>query len=233
MEVLTAIQFLTPRTGFVGGYGGRIERTDDGGATWHVQRAERDAEVINSLFFADEQHGWAVGAGGLALRTTDGGAQWFRVATGRVEDLWCVRFSSPTRGLVVGDAGLILATDDGGLHWSPRPSRTTRPLLGLALGKAGTVVAVGEAGTILRSADGIAWKTVDSQLSESLNAVGSAEPGVFWAVGARGATTGSRDGGETWVSAERVSTHTLRAIALADGSHGLAVGRQGACQLLR
>src|SRR5262245_51478316 len=83
MEVLTAVHFVSPRTGFLAGYNGRIDRTDDGGETWRTQRAERSSEILSSLWFLDEDNGWAVGAGGLLLRTTDGGAHWASVATGR------------------------------------------------------------------------------------------------------------------------------------------------------
>src|SRR5262249_3039948 len=79
-EVLASVCCVRRGTGFVAGYSGRIDRTDDGGARWRTLRAERNAEVLNSVFFVDAQHGWVVGAGGLVLRTVDG-ARWEVVAS--------------------------------------------------------------------------------------------------------------------------------------------------------
>src|SRR6476646_216039 len=71
-EILTSVHFISPRIGWVAGHSGRIERTDDGGATWKAQRIEREGEVLNSIFFVDERRGWVVGGGGLVFSTING-----------------------------------------------------------------------------------------------------------------------------------------------------------------
>ena len=93
---------MSLKTGWVAGHAGRIQSTDDGGLTWKPQRIEREGEVLNSIFFVDDRRGWVVGGSGLVFHTTNGGETWGQAATGLVEDLWAVRFSSAERGWIVG-----------------------------------------------------------------------------------------------------------------------------------
>jgi len=235
-EVLASICFVSSERGWVAGYAGRIERTDDGGRTWKTQRVERQGEVINSIFFIDERRGWAAGgaasAGGLLLRTPDGGDTWEQIETDRVETFWAIRFSTADRGWAVGEDGIIMATTDGGQTWAKQNGGTRRALFSLALSSSGKMAAVGEAGTILHSEDGANWSRVESGTTETLNAAAAAGD-VFWAVGAHGATIGSRDGGQRWAAANTVSSRDLAAIDLASPARGVAVGRRGTSQLLQ
>jgi photosystem II stability/assembly factor-like uncharacterized protein len=235
-EVLASICFINSTRGWVAGYAGRIERTDDGGRTWKAQRVERQGEVINSIFFIDERRGWAAGgtagAGGLLLRTNDGGDTWEQSATDRVESFWAVRFSTPDRGWAVGEDGIIMASADGGQSWTKQSGGTQHALFGLALSSSGKMVAVGERGTIFRSEDGSNWNKVESGTTETLNAVAAAGE-VFWAVGTKGITLGSRDGGREWFTTTAVSSRDLAAIDLVAPARGVAVGKRGTSQVLQ
>jgi len=234
-EVLSSIKFITLTRGWVAGYAGRIERTDDGGQNWKTQRVEREGEVLNSIFLIDDRHGWAaggvVGVGGLILRTVNGGESWEPVDTGRVENFWAVRFSSPTRGWIVGEDGIILSTDDGGQTWEPLDSGTTKALLGLSVAPSEVVVAVGEGGVILRSEGGEQWTAVESGTTEALNSVVTSGK-VFCAVGQRGVTLRSIDGGRKWSTPLSLSSRDLMAVDLTDETHGFAVGQRGVSQML-
>lgn len=232
-EVFSAIQFVNPTTGWIAGYAGRIERTDDGGRSWTTQRFEREGDVLNALHFIDKERGWAVGGHGLLLRTTDGGAIWEQLATNRVEDLWAVRFASAERGWIVGEDGLILATTDGGKSLTKQKTATTKALLGLTLMPTGGLIAVGAGGTILRSETGGDWQTVSSGTTKMLNAVASADNRTAWAVGADGTNLNSNDGGKTWTVVAPVGTRHLLAIELLNSGRGIAVGRRGAIQKLQ
>lgn len=231
-EIFEAVHFVSATRGWIAGYAGRIERTDDGGRTWKIQRVEREGEVLNALFFLDQNRGWVVGGGGIIFRTVNGGDAWEIVPTGRVEDLWDVRFSSPDRGWIVGEDGLVLATTDGGATWTAQTSGTNRALFGLALASQATVIAVGEAGTIIRSEDGRSWAATASNTRESLNAIAAASPDVLWAVGSKGATLGSTDGGRRWSPIDAVVGRDLISVDFSDLARGVAVGQRGAVQLL-
>jgi photosystem II stability/assembly factor-like uncharacterized protein len=231
-EVFSAVDFVNPQIGWIAGFAGRIERTDDGGRTWKSQRSERGAETLNAICAIDERRAWAVGVRGLVVRTVDGGATWTPVVTGRAEDFWAVRFATPDRGWITGDAGLILQTIDGGANWARAASGTSRALYGLAASPAATV-AVGESGTVLRSDAGGSWTTVTVDVGENLNAVAAAPPSKWLAVGARGTTIASDDGGRTWTRAAVVSPSNLLAVDLADPRQGVAVGQRGAVHVYR
>jgi photosystem II stability/assembly factor-like uncharacterized protein len=232
-EVFSAIQFLNLSTGWMAGYAGRIERSDDGGRTWKTQRVEREGEIFNSLFFLNPEQGWAAGGRGLLCRTTDGGRSWQQLATNRIEDFWAVRFASPERGWIVGEDGLILATADGGNNWVQQKSATTKALSGLTILPSGALIAVGESGTILRSENGGNWQAVPSGTGEMLNAVAASDSNLLWAVGSGGATLGSTDGGNSWVVYPPVSARHLLAIDLSSPGRGIAVGKRGTIQRLQ
>jgi photosystem II stability/assembly factor-like uncharacterized protein len=231
-EVFSAIQFLNTSTGWMAGYAGRIERSDDGGRTWKTQRVEQEGDVFNALYFVDAQHGWAAGGSGLLCRTTDGGNTWQQIATNRIEDFWAVRFATSEHGWIVGEDGLILATTDGGNTWVQQKSATTKALSGLTLLSSGALVTVGESGTILRSENGGTWQAINSGTTEMLNAIAASDKDTLWAVGSGGAIVSSNDGGKSWTVHKPVSTRHLLAIDLIPG-RGIAVGKRGAIQRLQ
>jgi photosystem II stability/assembly factor-like uncharacterized protein len=226
-EIFTAVSFVNPQTGWIAGFAGRIERTDDGGRTWKQQRAEHGSEALNAIFAIDDRRAWAVGVRGTVVHTDDGGATWTATATGRNEGFWSVRFASPDRGWIVGDGGVILHTTDAGVHWSRVNSGTSKALFGLAAIAPSLAIAVGQDGTIVRSEDGTAWTEIASGVSENLNAVTAASTSRIVAVGARGVMLDSRDGGRSWSRAPSVSPLNLLSADLIDDSHGVAVGQQG------
>jgi photosystem II stability/assembly factor-like uncharacterized protein len=230
-EILTAVHFVNLKIGWVAGHSGLIERTDDGGLSWKPQRSEREGEMLNSIFFIDERRGWVAGGSGLVFRTTDGGETWNKITTGRVEDLWAVRFSDLARGWIVGEDGLILSTADGGNNWVVQSSGTSRALLGLALSASAAIV-VGEGGTILRSAGGSDWRPTESPTHFALNSI-AVSGNNFWAVGAKGTIVGSTDDGVSWTYLPAVSPRDLNSIGLADATHAVAVGQRGVTQLLQ
>jgi photosystem II stability/assembly factor-like uncharacterized protein len=232
-EILTAVHFVNLKIGWVAGHSGLIERTDDGGLSWKPQRIEHEGEMLNSVFFIDERRGWVAGGSGLVFRTTDGGESWNKITTGRVEDLWAVRFSNPERGWIVGEDGLILSTADGGNNWVAQSSGTSRALLGLTLSSSTqVVVAVGEGGTILRSVGGSDWSPTESPTHFTLNSVAVSGKN-FWAVGAKGTIVNSTDDGLSWNPLPAVSSRDLNAIGLAEDTHAVAVGQRGTTQLLQ
>jgi photosystem II stability/assembly factor-like uncharacterized protein len=230
-EVLTTVHFVSLKTGWVAGDAGRIARTDDGGLTWKPQRIERQGEVLNCIFFFDERMGWAVGGSGLVLTTADGGETWNQVDTGRVEDLWSVRFVTRERGWIAGEEGLILSSTDGGETWLPLESGTSAALFGFAVASSGVAIAVGEAGTILRSDGDSGWKPVKFPSDSTLNAV-SVSGSSFCAVGQRGTILNSTDEGRSWTSIAG-SSRDFNSIDLPALNCAIAVGRRGAAQLLQ
>ena len=231
-EVSTSVRFIDQRTGWIAGFAGRIDRSDDGGLSWRPQRPERGREVFNSIWAVDAQCAWAAGVNGLGVRTTDGGSTWIPMSLGAPVDFWSIRFVSPERGWAVGDGGVIVSTSDGGATWTPASSGTARALYALALVSPEVVVAVGEGGMILRLDGGTKWTPVKSPVGAALYAV-AARGRTVWAVGAGGITIGSDDEGASWRAIAPLANEKLTGLALVDPDHGAAVGRRGYVQVLQ
>jgi photosystem II stability/assembly factor-like uncharacterized protein len=128
---LTDVQFVSPEQGWVVGQH-VILATDNGGASWTVQR-RGDLNLV-SVDFISADVGWAVGLDSL-LRTSDGGRNWISLPEpcGVIRS---VHFISPQAGYAVAggvdpvsDAsvaptagGAVLFTANGGVSWEPRPA---------------------------------------------------------------------------------------------------------------
>jgi photosystem II stability/assembly factor-like uncharacterized protein len=232
VEVATSVHFVNQQTGWIAGYAGRIDRTDDGGASWRPQRPERAREVFNSIWAIDDQRAWAVGVNGLGARTIDGGATWTPMPLGVAADFWSVRFFTAERGWAVGTGGAIAMTNDGGATWTAVRSGTTHTLFAAALAAPEIVLAVGDRGMILRSDGGAVWMPSSSPVETTLYSVAGSGR-VVWAVGARGTTIRSDDAGASWKRIAPIADETLTALVLMDPRHGAAVGRKGYVQWLQ
>ena len=130
-DALTGVQFISASQGWV--IGRRvILATDDGGASWTVQR-RGDLDLV-SVDFISATTGWAVGLDSL-LTTADGGRTWtaLREPCGVIRS---VHFFSPQVGYAiaggvnpVSDAtaapstgGAVVVTANGGQSWQPVPA---------------------------------------------------------------------------------------------------------------
>lgn len=69
------VDFASATVGVAVGGGGRIARTDDGGATWNPVASPMNQRLL-AVSFATELHGMAVGFSETALVTSDGGVTW-------------------------------------------------------------------------------------------------------------------------------------------------------------
>ena len=126
------VQFVTPSLGFLtsskGQFDhepGRIQRTTDGGRTWHDVWTSQGAR-LDWIAFADRRHGF-VGGDRFILRTADGGSTWGRSPMSAPRDggpplQLEPTFLTPSVGFAVTDpasfAGpVFIRTTDGGKHW--------------------------------------------------------------------------------------------------------------------
>jgi photosystem II stability/assembly factor-like uncharacterized protein len=74
-EQLEGVCFPTTLVGFAAGWnaaGGRLLRSDDGGATWASQVVNSQFK-LKAVFFLDARRGWAVGENGVIRHTASGG----------------------------------------------------------------------------------------------------------------------------------------------------------------
>jgi photosystem II stability/assembly factor-like uncharacterized protein len=238
---LNAVYFSDARRGWVGGDGGLVLRTEDGGRTWARQQIET-AEGVSDLYFRDKQDGYLL-AGNEILVSEDGGASWRSAARflpgtfgGASPDLYSVRFTSKRRGWVVGSLSrgdsivdsLVLQTTDGGASWNRQRVPVKDELIHLDFDgdKRGWIV--GTQGRILHTRDGgETWTLQPSGTTATLYHVEFRGDDRGWAVGERGTILRTTNGGETWTPARSPVRTTLLSVKFVSDEEGWAVGRGG------
>jgi photosystem II stability/assembly factor-like uncharacterized protein len=261
-EPLFCVSFRDPSTGVVGGRGGHIFRTTDGGRSW--SRAAAGGVAENVLDFArsnDPQHLWAVGPRGMILRSTDDGATWQDRSLGKDITLNAVTFVDDQQGWIVGEFGTILHTADGGETWQRSEEITGLPpyaedvteevalrvgipplskddlyLFDVSFVTPDTGYAVAAAGFVLTTVDrGRHWTATRGGTRNTLFKVTPTPIGGMIATGILGTVVHRR--GEGWAADEEIS-HKLftwvRGIDFStDGALGVAVGGQAAVLVSR
>jgi photosystem II stability/assembly factor-like uncharacterized protein len=97
------------------GGGGAIERTTDGGATWHGQFVGgRPGLVAGSA--PSTKVCWVVGRAGTILRTTDG-ENWEKIATPATIDFTGIKARDDKTATIIAADGRNFSTQDGGKTW--------------------------------------------------------------------------------------------------------------------
>ena len=238
---LNAVYFLDSKRGWVGGDGGFLSRTDDGGQSWTPQVVgTRDA--INDIYFRDKEAGFLL-AGNTIFVTRDNGQRWnvsqsFLPAEfeGADVELYSVRFSSKKKGWVVGSVSrgdrvidsILVFTDDAGETWDRQrtPSRTELIHIDFVSDKRGWIVGAG--GTILNTVDGgQTWNKQNSGTTATVYHIDFRDDKKGWAVGERGTILRTIDGGESWSAVLVSSKVTILSIQFLNDDDGWAIGRGG------
>ena len=238
---LNTVYFLDSKRGWVGGDGGYLSRTDDGGQSW-VRQAVGTTAAINDIYFRDKEAGFLL-AGNSIFVTRDNGTGWTQSRIFRPEEfegadveLYSVRFSSKKKGWVVGSVSkrervvdsILVYTDDGGETWRRQraPSRTELIHVDFVSDKRGWIV--GEGGTILFTRDGGAsWTRQNVKTTRTLYHIDFRDDKKGWAVGERGTLLRTTDGGETWIEVPTNVSATLLSIKFPSDDEGWAIGRGG------
>jgi photosystem II stability/assembly factor-like uncharacterized protein len=112
-NVIYALDFPTPDTGYAVGFNGTALKTTNAGFNWTPLNVGYAVELLD-VSFAVADTGTAVGAFGFILRTVDGGQTWDLQDAGITGHLRGVDFPTAKVGYVVGDSGIILYTATGG-----------------------------------------------------------------------------------------------------------------------
>jgi Photosynthesis system II assembly factor YCF48 len=100
------------------GPSGFVQRSDDSGKTWKLQKSGVRTELRAGSAPSGEIC-WVVGSGGVILRTTDGGKNWIRLTSPIEGDLGTVQASSELSAVVTDASNKkSYATADGGLTWT-------------------------------------------------------------------------------------------------------------------
>jgi photosystem II stability/assembly factor-like uncharacterized protein len=238
---LNTVYFVDSKRGWVGGDGGYLSRTEDGGRTW-TQQTVGTKEAINDIYFRDKEAGFLL-AGNTIFVTHDEGIRWDKSRAfqntefeGAVVELYSVRFSSKKKGWVVGSISkrdrvidsILIYTDDAGETWRRQraPSHVELIHIDFVSDKRGWIV--GDTGTILFTRDaGETWTSQNAGVNGTLYHIDFRDDKRGWAVGEKGIILRTIDGGETWSVAPTNVKVTLLSVQFLNDDDGWAVGRGG------
>lgn len=238
---LNAIYFVDSKEGWVGGDGGFLSHTDDGGASW-VERPLATDHPINDIFFVGKDSGFVL-AGGSIFSTEDGGHAWreaykFSAAEfeGATPELYSLRFNGKKRGWAVGSASrndvivnsILAITRNGGETWQVLRAPTNQELIHIDFvdDKHGWIV--GANGAILYTEDsGETWTKQTSDTNVTLYHVDFRNQKQGWAVGERGTILTTTSGGASWSKVASPVSSTLLSVQFISEDEGWVVGRGG------
>jgi photosystem II stability/assembly factor-like uncharacterized protein len=240
--VFNDVYFADKKIGWVvgvSGYGedGMIFHTEDGGATWELQKAPANVKTLSRVVFASPKIGWAVGQDGTIVATKDGGKAW-ELQTSKVSNwLFDVFFINENIGWAVGDTETVLKTTNGGKTWKTLKGGKPASGVGEAILLTGVRFvnekigwSVGQAGYIARTVDGgDNWEKQVSNIEDNLNSVFFIDENTGCAVGEDGSIVCTTDGGATWKNSrdETLLEKLTRVYFAPKSQEGWAVGTGG------
>lgn len=237
--MLTSVYFPTPTLGWAVGHNGVILHSADGGASWSLQNADRDAgsdkagAPLLGVWFSDPSTGFAVGAYGYLLMTTDGGATWTdHAAAVDNPDGWhlnAVRGIPGGAVFIVGEHGKLFRSLDNGATWSSLPSPFEGSFFGVAPLAPDLVLVYGLQGRLFASSDqGASWQQVQTGVTSGLNAATRLENGKVVVAGNAGVVLVAADNRLDLVPELQADRKSVMAVLPAGGSGIVAVGDGGA-----
>lgn len=238
---LNAVYFADSRRGWIGGDGGFLSYTNDGGHSWTEQTVST-SHPINDVFFSGKDTGFLL-AGNEIFGTNDGGRTWKALRRflasefdGAEAELYSVRFAGNKKGWVVGSASrgdlvvdsIVFYTNDAGASWQRQRVPTREELIHLDFVNDRQGWIVGASGTILHTADGgESWIRQDSAGKMALYHIDFRNEKLGWAVGERGTILRTSTGGNTWVAVESNVRTTLLSVQFVGEDQGWVIGRGG------
>lgn len=237
--MLTSVYFPTPKLGWAVGHNGVILHSQDGGASWTVQRADGDANSdkagapLLGVWFSDPSNGLAVGAYGYLLATTDGGASWTdHSAAVENPDGWHL---NSVRGIpggavfIVGEHGKLFRSLDNGATWSALASPFEGSFFGVSPLAPDLVLIYGLQGRLFASADqGSSWQQVQTGVTSGINTATRLDNGKVVVAGNAGVILVAADSRLDLVPALQADRKSVMAVLPAGGNGIVTVGEGGA-----
>lgn len=238
---LNAVYFIDAKRGWVGGDGGLLSYTEDGGTTW-VEQPIGTEQAINDIYFVGKDTGFVL-AGGSIFGTSDGGHSWREAHKfspsefeGATPELYSLRFNGKKRGWVVGSTSrddvivnsILAITRDGGANWSILRAPTQQELIHIDFVDEKRGWIVGAAGAILHTDDaGESWTKQNSDTTGTLYHIDFRNERQGLAVGERGTILRTDDGGRTWTRVDSPTRSTLLSVQFLSEDEGWIAGRGG------
>ncbi|MBV4357342.1 WD40/YVTN/BNR-like repeat-containing protein [Pinibacter aurantiacus] len=113
--------FLNTNKGFV--CNGRVNKTEDGGASWQEMYSTNSMLTIGQVFFKNDTTGYAYGgftddygSSGILIKTTDGGKTWKENSLREL--ITSIDFTDANTGYALTYENKVYKTTDGAEHWT-------------------------------------------------------------------------------------------------------------------
>ncbi len=129
-----ALEVVSADTVYVGGWGGYVSKTYNGGVTWQECAAPSN-EGIGALEFINGMTGFTTGEVGKLYKTTNGGTSWTTITLPNPD--WYIgdiKFVNQNVGFIGGitygsngDSSFVAKTINGGLTWTDLPNHKRMP----------------------------------------------------------------------------------------------------------
>lgn len=221
---------ITPEINIVVGDEGVIFRTSDAGASWTLV-SSGETPVFRGAAFVNSTTGVAVGRYGVILRTTDAGINWSPPQINQAtEQLFDVKFFTPTFGMAVGE-NTIAKTTDAGNSWYAQQYSGAGWVMGVYFQDSLNGFTADLGGMIKRTTDGgNSWTTVTTLPGAPLRRIDFANELIGVIAGGLGTIARTTDGGNTWNIVRQTSSamaEELYDVQFADENTAYAVGPYG------
>lgn len=241
--MLTSVYFPTAKLGWAVGHNGVILHSADGGSSWVVQHADRDAgsekagAPLLGVWFADPSTGFAVGAYGYLMMTTDGGATWTdHAAAVDNPDGWhlnAVRGIPGGAVFIVGEHGKLFRSLDNGSTWTSLPSPFEGSFFGVAPLAPDLLLVYGLQGRLFVSADqGSSWQQVQTGVTSGLNTATRLDNGKVVVAGNAGVVLVAADSRLDLVPELQTDRKSVMSVLPVGGNGLVSVGDGGAKSII-
>jgi len=114
---LRACAVVSPTVILVGGEGGALYRSTNGGTSWNKITVSGATNTIKSIKFVDSSNGIFVGFGPMAYYTTNGGANWYAASGTPSNWIYDCAFPALDEAWACTDGGPIALSANGGRNW--------------------------------------------------------------------------------------------------------------------
>lgn len=238
-STLNTTAFSDSQNGLIGGSGGLLIKTVDGGSVWTSLTKINPLKLNASHLVPGTPYGYAVGANGAVVKTTDGGLKWSAINSPVITELTGVYFfpptsgtGEPTIGIIIGTAGKVYRTIDGGATWTNISLSSALSFTDITFYE-GKGIITSLSGAVYYSTDsGMTWLPATGSGSQSLFGVFMVSSKVAFAVGNAGTIIKSNDGGATWTPVQKApsvnwTSESLHDVYFTDVYTGYAIGENG------
>lgn len=239
---LVSVYFTTSEKGWVGGDGGFLAYTTNGGVNWTKQPLNTN-ENVNEIYFRNDDNGYLL-VGHRIYISKDGGKSWRENIVinasdykGLTPEFLSVRFSDKKRGWIVGSLSnkndevvdsLVLQTVDSGETWSRVTVPAKQELYHVDFVNDSQGWIVGDKGLIMVTRDGgMSWQRQNSNVTGSLYNVDFRDSDFGTVVGSEGTILRTENGGAVWEKIKTDNKKSLLRVNFINDKTGWIVGGGG------